>query len=156
MLSTLGPVEQGTAGQAEAADEFGDGEAAPLFLVGGLREGLLIGRGVRHGDTGAIDDLDVATAPELIGRDASLEFVGGVPVNVEQGVIGQTGAGIAIGGGAGTGPGLTAGDIPGLDFTDGLAAGAVGGEHLGEKGPKREDLREEALAAMGAALGGFE
>jgi len=156
MLSTLGPVKQGAAGQAEAADEFGNGEATAFFLVGGLRESLLIGLGIRHRDAGAIDDFDMAPAPELLALNPALRLIGGVPMNVEQGVIGQAGSGIAIGGGAGTGSGLTAGDIPGLDLSDGLTAGAVGGEHLGEEGPEGDALREKALAAVCAPVGGFE
>ena len=69
---TLGPVKQGAAGQAEATDEFGDGEAAALLLVGRLRESPLIAGCVGHGDAGAVDDFDASAAPELFAADPPL------------------------------------------------------------------------------------
>ena len=63
--------------------------------------------GIRHGDPGAVDDLD-----------APLAFVGGVPMNVEQRVVGKPGTGAAIAGGAGTGTGLASSGIPGLDLSE--------------------------------------
>jgi hypothetical protein len=69
---TLGPVQQGAASQAEAADEFGDGEAAAFLLVGRLRKSPLMAGGVGHGAAGAGDDFDVSTAPALCATDPPL------------------------------------------------------------------------------------
>jgi len=124
--SAFGPVQQRAAMQAEAADELGRGESAACLLGGGLRKSPLILGCIGHGDARAINDFDVASAPELIAADAPLEFVGGVAVNALHRIQRQTGTGAAVGAGVGCGPAQTPGGVPGLDFANRLAAGASG------------------------------
>jgi hypothetical protein len=153
---TLCPVKESPACQAEAANEFDGGEAAALLLIGRLRENPLIFRGIRHGQAGAVDDLDVSAAPELIGPCAALEFIGGMPMNGKEGIVGYLGTGAAIGGGAGTWAGLTPVGIPRLDLADGFTAGAFRRENLGEEGPECQTFGKESNAAMGATCRGFQ
>lgn len=156
MLVALGPVQPGAAGEAEASDDLGDGEAAAPLLVGGLRESLLILRRVGHGDAGSVDDRDAPAAPELLLRDAPLQFVGGVAMDAEQGVEAEARTGAAVRGGARAGPRLAADGIPRLDFADGLAAGTLGREHLRKECPEGQPLGKEAATAVRAAWGGLQ
>jgi len=156
MQSSFSPMQQGAAGQTETANQFGDREPAAFLLTGRLRESLLITGCIGHGDTGSIDDFDPAAAPELFAADPSLQLVGGVSMNTPQGIESEPGAGAAIGGSTGAWTGLTSNRIPGLDFAEGFAAGALRREHLREEGPEGQSLWKEAPAAVIAAYGGLQ
>jgi hypothetical protein len=47
-----------------------------------LRESPLIFGCIGHRDAGAVNDFDATATPKLIAADASLELVGGVPMDV--------------------------------------------------------------------------
>ena len=85
-----------------------------------------------------------------------LQRVGGVPMDAQQCVEGETRAGATIGGGAGTGTGLATDGIPSLDLANGFAAGAFRREHLREEGPEGHALGKKTAAAVSAACGGLE
>ena len=149
-------VKQGAGAETEAADEFGDREAAALLLGGRLRESPLILGRIGHGDARAINDFDPAATPELIGADTAMEFVGRVAMDAAQRIGGKARTGATIGSGIGHRPGQASSHVPGLDFANRFAAGAAGGEDLREEGPEGQALREEPTPAVGACCGRCE
>ena len=82
--------------KTEESQELGDGKAATGLLNALLREHFLIGRGVGHGETGAIDDADPVPTPEVSLQDAGLGILDQVAVNGFQAVDGQFGPGRTI------------------------------------------------------------
>jgi hypothetical protein len=82
MLVALSQIQKRTTGEAEATNEFGHGEPTTLGLIGVLRPYGLVLRGVWHGHAGAIDDFDMAAQPQLFGVDPTLQFCGGVGLDV--------------------------------------------------------------------------
>src|SRR5262245_15393593 len=60
--------------------------------------------------------------------------------------LGQAGAGAAVGAGVGRARGQAGGDAPGQQAGDGLAAGVVGVEDLGEEGPQGGGGGPDAVA----------
>lgn len=153
MFIPFGPMEQGPAGQTEASDEFGDGKAATLFLIGGLRKSPLIFGGIGHGNAGSVNDFNMATAPQLGLGDPSLQDVGRVSMDTHQAFIGEFGSGLAIGAGSRSGSGQTAGNAPILNLSNDLPAGTQGRERLGKECPEGYALRKKALAAVIAGFG---
>jgi len=118
-----------------------------------LREGPLVGRGVGHGDGGAVDQADAAAVPAPVGRTPRLQVRTGLAQQSGEQPLGEALAGFAVGAGVGRagGPALT--HQPGQEAGHGLAAGVVGVEDLAEEDPEGGDGGEGAAAA-GGGVGG--
>ena len=78
------------------------GKPQPGFTVLALRPACLVDRGVGHGDTRAIDELDVAAVPECAVRDVILHAFDPVRVDFVQHIERDFGAGLTVGAGVGT------------------------------------------------------
>jgi len=154
MAVTCGGLDEGTREQAENADKAHGRKAAAGFLALALGPACLVGRGVGHGDAGAVDNLDPATMPELVGGDVRLQALSEVIMNLVQSIQGEFGARLTIGAGVRTHNSLLvrrefAAPIS-HHFANRFAAGTVWGMHLIQKAPKDHLQRKDASAAVGS------
>lgn len=154
VVVACGEFEQGAAGEREEADEMHEREAATGLLGGGLGIFLLVEGSVWHGDSCAVDDLDMAAFPEGALGCVAFAAVGDVFGDFGEGFFGKLGAGFAVGdgfmGGIGLGIGTSA---PSLHATDDFSTRGIWGKNLRKKGPE-EDVQAVLALTAKASSGG--
>ena len=126
---------QGATDQVKDRHKARKRETSTGLLAPWLRIGCLIGLGIGHRDGGAIHDLDATPVPEPgLGRlrTQALTTVAG---QGRHDAFGEALAGFTVTAGMGRARRLALGDHPRAQATERLSAGAIGTEHLEQKGP---------------------
>lgn len=127
-------------------------KAAAGFLTLALRPTDLVFLRVKHGEPGAIRKLDVATVPELVGRDVFLHAIHEMGVDFVQLIDKDFRASLAVSAGvyAHAGVFLTRkfSAQQGHDFANRFTAGSLGCLDLIEEAPKNYIQREDAPTAV--------
>jgi len=156
----LHPVQQRATGQAETGRQLDHGKTAAGLLRGGLGPHLLVGRGVGHGQAGAVDDVDAPTQPVIRAGGLGRELFGQMLVSGFELGQRQPGARLTIGSGAAVALRPALRRIPRLHLADDLVAGTARTQDLTEKSPERQFQRikafpaVEAVRARGQEIGG--
>src|SRR5262245_7376471 len=122
------------------------GKPQARLLRAALGKRLLVGGGVRHGDGGAIDDLDGASLPVPACRGLVVGLLAGAAGQASEHALGETLACLAVSTGVGGAGRQPPGSAPGEEPCDGSAAAVVGVEDLGKEDPGGHDRGEESLA----------
>lgn len=137
---TVGCAEQSPGVQTKDAHKIHERKAAAGLLAPALRPAFLVGLSIWHGETCAIHDADTATMPEAVERNAGLQTVSQMLVDLIQDAQRESGAGLAIGAGIWTHRDfLLSGKFTTHEshhFEDSLTAGARWGLHLIQEAPK--------------------
>jgi len=117
-----------------------------------LRPAALIGRGIGHGNAGAVHQFDAASVPESACGDILLHALNQMGADLVDHLQRDFCAGLAVGTGVRThASGLIARSFPaqeGHDLANGFSAGPRRGLHLIQKGPKDHIERKDAPAAV--------
>ena len=79
-----GKMQERSAFEAEKACQFHHGKAASFLLIGRLRIGSLVLRGVGHGQAGAIDDFDLAGKPAALAGGVGFHALSEMGVDVRK------------------------------------------------------------------------
>ena len=82
VLVVVGHLQKGSALQAEKADHFELGKTTAGLLVAILWPLELVGSGIWHRQTGAIDNFDSSTQPELLVDHLAFELLGYLGANL--------------------------------------------------------------------------
>ena len=94
-----GKIQERSAFEAEKTHKFHHGKAACFFLIGRLRIGSLILRGVRHRQAGAIDDFDLAGKPAALTGGVGFHALSEMAMDVQKHGIGKPLTGLTVGAG---------------------------------------------------------
>jgi hypothetical protein len=132
-----------TGGQSHEGDQAQHGKATARLLLWGLRIIVLISLGIRQGNAGAIDDLDLSTPPEVRIWDTRVEGLSGVLNGFLEPLSGQRVTGPTISSGIGRGVRWQ----PPVVFGGGHSGATrmILSEALGEEGFEGDGQRIEAL-----------
>ena len=92
-------MQERSAFEAEKTHQFHHGKPAPFLLIGRLRIGRLILRGVRHRQAGAIDDFDLAGKPAALAGGVGFHALSEMGVDVRKHLRRKPLAGLTVGAG---------------------------------------------------------
>ncbi|MGA7213405.1 MAG: hypothetical protein WBX20_04285 [Terrimicrobiaceae bacterium] len=84
-----GKMQERSAFEAEKTHQFHHGKAACFLLIGRLRIGSLILRGVGHRQAGAIDDFDLAGKPATLTGGVGFHALSEMAMDVQKHSIGK-------------------------------------------------------------------
>jgi hypothetical protein len=147
-----GRFDERACAKAEDGDHVHRGKTAARLLARALRPAGLIGRGVGHGNTGAVHQLDGAPVPECAGGDVPLHALDQVGADIVDHLKRDFRASLAVGAAVrAQSPDLLARGFAaqeGHDLANRFAAGTRGGLHLIQKGPEDHVEGKDALAAI--------
>jgi hypothetical protein len=145
-----GKLDHPAGAQAKQAHKRDDRKAATGLLVACIRPLFAVLRRVGHADARAIDD-----AHDAAGKQGQMPVASALDPPAHgfedgaQGVGAQAIPGLAISAGAIARYGLAQSGSPGLNAGQGIAAGGVSSENLGEKSPENDQSGEVAVSVLG-------
>jgi hypothetical protein len=145
-----GAGQQGSASQAEQDRQLQHRKTAAGFLIGGLRETLLVGGRVGEPEAGAVHHLERTSAQQGPGRGVPERGGGAGRQRFFQDGLRQACPGLAVAARVLIHGGATPQRAQGLHLADGFAARRVVVEHLPEPAPEGAGERVDALATVGA------
>lgn len=141
--------------EVEQAGDAHDREAAARLLGGRLRIGLLVGFRVHQLERTAVDGLQLEAPPEVFFSPSAPQRVEHAPVDVLEEIFAHPAASLTVAAGVALRHGQAGFLVPALQEPQGLQAGSIAFQNLGEPGPEDRHVTEAALA-FGGIDGGQE